>query len=85
MSQPTRQIDPRLQALVEARHSAPSRVLGRQGAGPAAVIRAFLPGAVEATVGEAGLAMERIEGTALFELRNPGYTLRIEGRRFSPK
>jgi 1,4-alpha-glucan branching enzyme len=58
-----------LQKLVEARHSDPFSILGRQDDKKGVLVRAFLPHAEEVTIAEGGHRLERIEGTGIFEWR----------------
>jgi 1,4-alpha-glucan branching enzyme len=53
--------------IIEARHHDPFAALGRHPKGRGIVVRAFIPHAMEVSIAEHGLAMERIPGTDLFE------------------
>ncbi len=60
-----------LQQVAEASHRDPFAVLGRHSEGEGICVRVMLPGAETATIAEGNLAMDRIEGTDLFEWRGP--------------
>jgi len=56
-----------LTRIVEARHHDPFSVLGKHAAGKGFVVRAFVPNAIEVSIVEHELEMERVPGTDLFE------------------
>ena len=58
---------PELQRIIEAKSGDPFAVLGRHVRGDRALVRAYLPHAETATIADGALAMNRIEGTDLFE------------------
>ncbi len=62
-------LPPSLQRLIEARHSDPFSVLGPHREGEEILVRVLLPHAETVSILEGGHAMERIEGTDLFEWR----------------
>jgi 1,4-alpha-glucan branching enzyme len=64
-------LSPDLQQLVNAAHRDPFAVLGRHPEGGGIVVRALLPHAETVTIAEGGHALNRIEGTDLFEWRGP--------------
>ncbi len=64
-------LDPALQKIVDASHHDPFEVLGRHENGDEVLVRVFLPHAQRVTIAEGELAMQRIEGTDLFEWRGP--------------
>jgi 1,4-alpha-glucan branching enzyme len=62
---------PELQQLVDATHRDPFSVLGRHPCEGGALMRALLPYAESVSIAETGQAMQRIEGTDIFEWRGP--------------
>jgi 1,4-alpha-glucan branching enzyme len=56
-----------LQRIVEARHHDPFEVLGRHVNDGGCLVRAFLPQAERVRISKAGVDLQRIEGTDLFE------------------
>jgi 1,4-alpha-glucan branching enzyme len=64
-----------LQRIVDARHYDPFSVLGRQQSGGKTVVRAFLPGAVEARLPDIDAALSRVGETALLEWHGDGSQL----------
>jgi len=67
MTSETRELDPSLRAIVEARHADPFTVLGRHREGAGEVVRTFLPGAESVWIPETEIVLERVPGTDLFE------------------
>ncbi|MDR2787885.1 MAG: 1,4-alpha-glucan branching protein GlgB [Candidatus Accumulibacter sp.] len=61
-----------LRRIAEARHHDPFSVLGRHAEGGETVVRAFLPGVVEARIVEGGRVMAREPDGAHFEWRGNG-------------
>ena len=62
---------PELQQLIDATHQDPFAVLGRHPENGGVLVRALLPHAEAVSIAEGGLAMQRIEGTDIFEWRGP--------------
>jgi 1,4-alpha-glucan branching enzyme len=62
-------LDAEMRRIIEARHHDPFSVLGRHIIDGETVVRAFIPRATNVSVAEAGIALERIPGTDLFEWR----------------
>ncbi len=60
---------PDIQALLAARHHDPFAVLGKHPQGGGDIVRAFLPGAVDAAIADGDLPMQRVPGSDLFEWR----------------
>ncbi|MCG6943192.1 MAG: 1,4-alpha-glucan branching protein GlgB [Thiohalocapsa sp.] len=69
MSQP--QLDNALQQIMDASHGDPFAVLGRHPDGDDVCVRVMLPGAETVTIADGNRAMDRIEGTDIFEWRGP--------------
>jgi len=65
-------LDPEVQRIVTACHHDPFQVLGRHPGTGGEIIRALLPQAESASLGENGPELKRIPGTDLFEGRLPG-------------
>jgi 1,4-alpha-glucan branching enzyme len=61
-----------LRRIVEARHHDPFQVLGRHVDGSLCVLRAYLPHCDNVRLTDSGIALDRIEGTDLFEWRGAG-------------
>ncbi|MDR2614289.1 MAG: 1,4-alpha-glucan branching protein GlgB [Candidatus Accumulibacter sp.] len=61
-----------LRRIAEARHHDPFSVLGRHVEGDEVVVRAFLPGVVEARIAEGERVMTRLPGSDHFEWRGNG-------------
>jgi len=64
-------LDPELSRIVSARHHDPFTVLGRHRGTDGDLLRAILPSAETARIGENGPELQRIPGTDLFECRLP--------------
>jgi 1,4-alpha-glucan branching enzyme len=64
-------LDPELSRIVSARHHDPFTVLGRHRGTDGDHLRAILPSAETARIGENGPELQRIPGTDLFECRLP--------------
>lgn len=58
-----------LQRLLEARHHDPFAVLGKHRLAERELVRAFIPGAAWVRIAEAGVELERVGDTDLFEWR----------------
>ena len=63
------ELDGELQRIIEARHHDPFAVLGWHVIDGEALLRVYLPGALEVSVAEGDRRMERIPNTDFFELR----------------
>jgi len=64
-------LDPSLQQIAEASHDDPFAVLGRHPDGDGVRVRVMLPGAETVTIADGNHAMDRIEGTDIFEWQGP--------------
>jgi 1,4-alpha-glucan branching enzyme len=71
MAIPAAKLDPELQKITEGRQHDPFDVLGRHVEGKDAIVRVYLPHALEVTVAEGGMPLRRIEGSDFFEWRGP--------------
>jgi 1,4-alpha-glucan branching enzyme len=70
-----RQLDENLERILAARHHDPFEVLGRHELDGETLVRAFLPGAAEASILEGNLPLERIPDTDLFQWSGQAGTL----------
>jgi 1,4-alpha-glucan branching enzyme len=68
-------LDTERQRISEARHHDPFALLGRHSEGEAAVVRAFIPDAVEVRIGEGGMPLSRLPDSDHFEWRGDGAAL----------
>ncbi len=57
--------------IAEARHHDPFSVLGRHPSGTGVVVRAYIPHAMEVSIAEGNLPLERIPDSDFFEWRGP--------------
>jgi 1,4-alpha-glucan branching enzyme len=64
-------IDPDIKQLIDARHPDPFAVLGKHASGGDAVVRVYIPHALEVSIAEGPLPMARVGDTDVFEWRGP--------------
>lgn len=71
----TSHLDAELLKISEARHHDPFTVLGRQRDGDATLVRVYMPHAVEVSIADGDLRLERLDGSDFFEWRGNGARL----------